>query len=495
MILSSSKQIEFNLSHFIQFSYFKFLLIFTFAYCLVLIPIFKFSILLIFFYVISFFVLIEIFIHLVFIIQYGKDYKNTLFLYTLIDNPLYGFGFRNNFNSKKYLNILFDNYLFKPNLPRVTNKQKNIKSRLMFTTNSLSFRNREFSLNKNKKLRIFCTGGSTTAGEKVDDNQTWPEYLNILFKDNGYDVEVINAGVMGWYSAQELARFKKEIVNYTPDILLMHQGWNEEFEFSSLDLGKNWIGGKMRNVREVNNLYCKSSSLISQKYILSLFLLFESFIRDYKFKPNMSFLNPKRWKCLKNPEYLCHWLNNLITFGQIGIKEKILIYNLKYPGLVNLTDSKINRDYYVNNSRLTDRYADYQAISKHLIDRVINKFVSIIPFLDGSTKFYQYCHKERMELFHDEIHLTSKGNFIFANEIYLDLIKKKDFQNLYKNPEKRITNIKMNKSFIEKLSSEIKYNPSFINEKIDGIIADLCFLPNKNNNSTEKISTSRYTTY
>ena len=47
--LISSKQSAFNLSDFIQFSYFKFLLIFILAYSLVLIPIFKFSMLLIFF--------------------------------------------------------------------------------------------------------------------------------------------------------------------------------------------------------------------------------------------------------------------------------------------------------------------------------------------------------------------------------------------------------------------------------------------------------------
>ena len=44
----------------------------------------------------------------------------------------------------------------------------------------------------------------------------------------------------GWSSENELRRFKNEIIFYEPDILLLHQGWNEEFYFSSLRNGKDW---------------------------------------------------------------------------------------------------------------------------------------------------------------------------------------------------------------------------------------------------------------
>ena len=47
----------------------------------------------------------------------------------------------------------------------------------------------------------------------------------------GHNVEVINGGVFGWSSENELRRFKNEIIFYEPDILLLHQGWNEEFYF------------------------------------------------------------------------------------------------------------------------------------------------------------------------------------------------------------------------------------------------------------------------
>jgi len=119
------------------------------------------------------------------------------------------------------------------------------------TLNSLGMRSPEFSIDKPENTyRIFVMGGSTTFGNGVFDNQTYPFYLQERYDQTnlGFDVEVINAGWPGWNSINEINKIKKELLGYEPDLFIVYDGWNDanwlvrgHDEGSSIKWKERWI--------------------------------------------------------------------------------------------------------------------------------------------------------------------------------------------------------------------------------------------------------------
>jgi len=99
--------------------------------------------------------------------------------------------------------------------------------------NSEGFRGPEFTKEKSENtFRILITGGSTTFGVGVFDNQTFPYYLQELYDQTnlGYKVEVINVGWPGWNSVHETEKIKTKMLEYEPDLIMVFDGWNDMAE-------------------------------------------------------------------------------------------------------------------------------------------------------------------------------------------------------------------------------------------------------------------------
>lgn len=452
--------------------------------------------------IIAAFLILEGGLRSIFYAAYGPKYLYSVLTYFLIDHPLYGNALRKNARSKDINFLIFDNFIFPPGTGRILDLQENIKNRKKFNINSLGFRGREFMPDKKSStLRIFCLGGSTTCCDCNDDDEAWPAQLELNLKNANYDVEVINAGVAGWYSYQDYLRLKEEIINYQPDIILLHHGWNEEFEFSSLSLGKKWKPKTVRNVREENNLYCPPNKLLSNTKILSLYLAIQSLLKQYVFVPNMHFSNPERWKTLINNNYIKAWFHNLTDMAVEAKKQGFLAYTIDYPGLANMEDTQENRKVYIENSRLTNLYADYQAVSKKRISHTLKSCTDIIPCLNTEEDFLQYRGVDRLTLFHDEIHLTPSGNALLAQAICKKLTTDSFFNERYQTNKtnnrqlKQRSNTNIDNEIIEKINKALSNNPFYLNQFINNKIDEL-----KNNNidrSQEKyeIPTDRYTTF
>ena len=84
-------------------------------------------------------------------------------------------------------------------------------------TNSFGFRNRE--IQEKKKTRIICLGASPTFGYGVKLEDSYPFVLEQSLKASNFDVEVINAGEIGYSSYQGLNLLKSNIINLKPDII------------------------------------------------------------------------------------------------------------------------------------------------------------------------------------------------------------------------------------------------------------------------------------
>jgi len=94
--------------------------------------------------------------------------------------------------------------------------------------------------------RIFCLGGSTTAGFPFQYNATFPSLLNdrldVLFPDKKN--EVINVGISA-INSYSVLDFCQELVQYEPDLFLIYMGHNEFY--GALGIGSTQRIGQNRN--------------------------------------------------------------------------------------------------------------------------------------------------------------------------------------------------------------------------------------------------------
>jgi len=96
--------------------------------------------------------------------------------------------------------------------------------------NNQGFRGPDFTQEKSENtFRVFAVGGSTTFGEGVLNNQTWPAILQTKFEDfdSPAKIEVINVGRPGWDSKKETDLIKNRLVNYEPDLFFVYDGIND----------------------------------------------------------------------------------------------------------------------------------------------------------------------------------------------------------------------------------------------------------------------------
>lgn len=98
------------------------------------------------------------------------------------------------------------------------------------TSNALGYRGAEIAIPKPAgTTRIVCLGGSTTYGWQVNDDEAWPAVLQELLNDAAPDltVEVVNAGVESYTSAESLANLAFRVLELQPDLLVVHHAAND----------------------------------------------------------------------------------------------------------------------------------------------------------------------------------------------------------------------------------------------------------------------------
>ncbi len=89
-----------------------------------------------------------------------------------------------------------------------------------------SFRGKKAGRRRPGCTRIVCVGGSTTYGHGLVANDAWPAALERALGEKGVTADVINAGVPGYGSHQNLLRYRRDIASLEPDLVLIYEGWN-----------------------------------------------------------------------------------------------------------------------------------------------------------------------------------------------------------------------------------------------------------------------------
>ena len=157
---------------------------------------------------------------------------------------------------------------------------------------------------------------------------------------------------------------------------------------------------------------------------------------------------------------------------------------------VNNMDTPKERKIYVDNSRLSHNFAEYQAFSKARIENFFDSISDYFDILEANSVFKKIKGIDRLAYFNDEIHLSPKGESLLAQAISSSI-----FKNLYKEEVKKIKLKNYKKSFLKfehylKIKNNIGKYPSDLNIDIRKYIYNL----KQEKFNDISISTDLYTT-
>jgi len=144
--------------------------------------------------------------------------------------------------------------------------------------NSDGFRDREFSIEKpNNTFRIICLGDSFTFGQGVELNESYPKVLERKLNslNNGVKYEVLNFGVPGYNTWQEVEMLDVKGLKYSPDMVIFGYVHNDIVNTTLINeiLEKTW----KEHEDELNRLSPEKQKIKRVEISDSLLPLFASF--------------------------------------------------------------------------------------------------------------------------------------------------------------------------------------------------------------------------
>jgi hypothetical protein len=100
--------------------------------------------------------------------------------------------------------------------------------------NAKGYRGSDFSVTKPEgKIRIIVYGGSFVFDIRTEKGMDWPHLLQNILEEEGYPIEVINAGIPGHMSFDSFGRFFTEGHFFDPDFVIICNKWNDFKYFRS----------------------------------------------------------------------------------------------------------------------------------------------------------------------------------------------------------------------------------------------------------------------
>lgn len=276
--------------------------------------------------------------------------------------------------------------------------------------NSDGFRGSELNF-QDDDYKIFFLGGSTAfGGGSTTDNNTIPAILEKKLKDVELNVKVVNAGLPGSRSIEERYYIEKYIIDYSPDMIIMYDGWND-----GLSYNYTYEEFKTQSFYAINNI--QRDTTATQTGIITFFdkinyktgLVVLQALRDFAFDQNKASevipeeinLKAHTFTVEKNLQ------NNWSEICKMGEEYNFQTINMLQPILG--TSDRI----------ISDGEKNYNATEREL---------NLMAFKLNDTEYYP-CDKvydlrnvfdgmDGIPIYFDLGHMSDFGNQIIANNIY-----------------------------------------------------------------------------
>lgn len=197
-------------------------------------------------------------------------------------------------------------------------------------------------------IRIAILGGSTVFGTGVTDEDSWPALLQAKL---GKQYAVINYGVPGYSTAENIIQMALIVPEKRPHIVIYYEGWNDIRNYHEKELGSDYYGHGMRqygNLR-IHNLWNTFATVwlvdrIKKKIINPP----ESFDKPDQFVDEIYIRNLNTLKFLSEnidafPVFIPQVLNYASFYGKEGSREWTRhIKNEAMPTLMDKFNSHMN---------------------------------------------------------------------------------------------------------------------------------------------------------
>jgi hypothetical protein len=117
----------------------------------------------------------------------------------------------------------YENFIIRKNIPRLDYYHTSCEGKWHFITNQRGFRNTEnYDYPKTPNtIRVLSIGDSHTFGYEVDQDETYSSQIAKNLSSNSIRAQVMNAGVSGFGTAEELIFLENEGIKYKPDYVIL----------------------------------------------------------------------------------------------------------------------------------------------------------------------------------------------------------------------------------------------------------------------------------
>lgn len=276
--------------------------------------------------------------------------------------------------------------------------------------NDHGYRGKLIKVKRNSKKRILFLGESTTFGYGVSNSNN---YIRILEDslNKKYDLEFINAGILGATSSEVLSNYIFKYKYYDPDIVVIKIGLNEldKFLYDNYQPDYSNFRNINFNIYELptNSKYLLKSNFVSLIYIkLFVFPYFDNgFIlsnesNQFNKKVNWfdSDINVLNKMHQNDYSYLAFYNNLKLMIEAINQKKIILVTN------------NYNKDFSTHDN---ENFVFY----KKMISEY-NKIIKDLSIEYQSGLIEIPNNAINVNLYLDDCHFNEKGHKIYANYYY-----------------------------------------------------------------------------
>ena len=309
-------------------------------------------------------------------------------------------------------------------------KYKNKNNITEYYINSQGFRGKDFNLEKKNQFRLITFGGSSTIGLESIYDKTYPDLLEKKLKNEDIDLEVLNFSLPS--KSLNFARdlFFSEAIKYEPDFISIYSNRNSTMYDS--------FRSQLKKDNSIKNIRINNIRIFLYENIMTYRLFFKTYrkVKSKKIK-NKGFVSPYNDKIIHNIYYFTdQYKNTLDDIINFASSKKIKTILIKQGMFINpKIQEKLNRKSIdeliqiltsaqklkVDNLTYKDTF---WIITNLILNKQMEKFrnnknVILVDPVSRLLKDKNY--------FTDYLHLTSEGNEILAEEIFL--IKNKIFNN------------------------------------------------------------------
>ncbi len=268
--------------------------------------------------------------------------------------------------------------------------------------NEYGLRGGEIFKEKSENIfRIIMIGGSTTFGSgSTSDETTIPGFLQEKFYEMEFNkkIEVINAGLPGATSKEEVKYIKNYLLEFDPDFLIIYDGWNDA-RYISRTLLEN------EQVDEEEPLLFKLQYLPQYRTPFVIYRVFIAPIQgqdtstiNEKFDPNVAKMWKERWSDI------CKITN-----------EKNISTLLIVQPIIGTGNKELSPD--------ESKYAPHSGWVKYrttvkILNSMADSVSELEPICDKTSDLRNVFDEIKEPVFYDHGHVNDLGNEIVAEKIY-----------------------------------------------------------------------------